>query len=142
MKRVRIKEDLTKTKLKYDVVSNMRDMIGKVYHIDSEFPDSYFIGGWEFAKEDCEIIGDVKPIYTEQSVRLENSVITYNFVEDMTTREIATMLLLLKEQGFTKQQIRDMAKDNNIKVGDKVFINFTCESDERSSNGVRLDEIC
>lgn len=143
MKKVRIKDDLTETKLKYDIVSEMQDMIGKVYHIDSEFSDSYVVDGWEFAKQDCEIVEDedIKPIYTEHSVRIGKYVITYDYVKDMTAREIATMLVLLhNQQGITKQQIRDMAKDNEIRVGDKVFVNFTCKSDERASNGVRLDE--
>lgn len=138
--KVRIKEDLTKTKLKYGVVSDMREMIGKVYNIDSEYDHYYFVNDWQFAKEDCEIVEDTQPIYDDEQVSIGQHIITYDFAKDCTSREIATMLLLLQKQGITKQQIRDMANDKKIKVGDKVFVNFTCNAGEEAKNGVNLHE--
>ena len=99
---------------------------------------SIFPNDWEFAKEDCEIVEDERPVYDDEQVSIGQLAITYDYVEDMTQREIATMLLLLQAQGVTKQQIRDMANDSKIKVGDKVFVNFTCNAGERAKNGVYL----
>ena len=141
MRKVRIKKDLSETELKFGIVSEMQDMIGKVYGIDREYPDSYIVNDWEFAKQDCEIVEDEikQPIYTSTQVSIDHHTITYDFATDCTPREIATMLLLLQQQGITKQQIRDMINDNKIKAGDKVFVNFTCRAGERSKNGIYLN---
>ena len=140
MKKVRIKEDLTKTKFDCGFISEMEDMIGKIYNIDREYVYTYFVNGYYFSKQDCEIIEDEQPIYDDKQVSIGHHIITYDFVEDMTQREIATMLLLLQKQGITKQQIRDMVNDSKIKVGNKVFVNFTCNAGERAKNGVLLNK--
>lgn len=140
MKKVRIKDDLRATEWEYGICDDMLKMRGNIYNVDEEDHESYYAGGYYFLKQDCEIVEDEQPIYDDERVSIGHHIITYDFAEDCTPREIATMLLLLQKQGITKQQIRDMANDNKIKVGDKVFVNFTCESNDRASNGVRLDE--
>ena len=138
MKKVRIKEDLRATEREFGLVLEMIKMKGEIYNIDREEPDSYRVGSYYFSKQDCEIIEDEQPIYDDKQVSIRLHTITYDFVEDMTQREIATMLLLLQKQGITKQQIRDMANDNKIKEGDKVFVNFTCNAGEKSKEGIYL----
>ena len=126
------------TERKFGLVLEMIEMKGKIYNIDSEYDNSECVNDWEFAKEDCEIVEDEQPVYDDKQVSIGHYIITYDFVEDMTQREIATMLLLLQKQGITKQQIRDMANDNKIKEGDKVFVNFTCNAGEKSKEGIYL----
>lgn len=143
---VRIKEDLTKTKKDWGVTSEMRDMCGKVYTVRSESAETYCVKGWTFCKEDCEIIKDNLPKYTADSVTMvdDNYVkhtITFDFVKDLSTKEIATAMCLLSTLGYGKSNIQKMVKDDDtLKIGDKVFINFTCDVGQQSSNGVRLVE--
>lgn len=138
MKKVRIKEDLSATEYEYGICDDMLKMRGNIYDITEEDHESYCAGGYYFLKQDCEIIKDEQPIYDDEQVSIGSHIITYDFAKDCTPREIATMLLLLQKQGITKQQIRDMSNDS-IKVGDKVFVNFTCNAGEKSRKGVYLN---
>lgn len=144
---VRIKKDLTKTKEKLGVTLDMKNMSGHIYIVEKEYDKEYAIDGYFFfCKEDCEIIEDNPPKYTTNSVTMLNDnyvkhTITFDFVKDLSTKEIATAMCLLSTLGYNKSDIQKMVKDNDeLKVGDKVFINFTCDAGQQSSNGVRLVE--